>query len=148
MIFHTKYPKFFAPPSARPNFFKCAPLPWNPGSAPALGTNIIIKMVKVIGIYCHCQQVFSYIMTTRLYGKETRTDRMNGRSVPYIVQMLDNSRDTAILNWSTHDLIIWKMTQDIENCRIVSWTRTWFSCRIVSGTRAWFSCRIVSWTRT
>ena len=26
VIFHTKYPKNFAPPSARRNFFKCAPL--------------------------------------------------------------------------------------------------------------------------
>jgi hypothetical protein len=62
VIFHTKYPKNFrtslrkwkkivlfgvkswfftrntskivAPPSARRNFFKCAPLTWNPGSAP------------------------------------------------------------------------------------------------------------------
>ena len=34
MIFHTKYPKNFAPPSALCNFFKCAPLTWNPGSAP------------------------------------------------------------------------------------------------------------------
>ena len=25
VIFHTKYPKIFAPPSARRNFFKCAP---------------------------------------------------------------------------------------------------------------------------
>jgi hypothetical protein len=29
-------PKIFAPPSARRNFFKCAPLTWNPGSAPDL----------------------------------------------------------------------------------------------------------------
>ena len=36
MIFHTKYPKIFAPPSARYNIFKCIPpLTWNPGSAPA-----------------------------------------------------------------------------------------------------------------
>ena len=36
VIFHMKYPKNFAPPSARRNFFKCAPPPltWNPGSAP------------------------------------------------------------------------------------------------------------------
>ena len=35
VIFHTKYPKIFAPPSARRNFFKCAPPPtWNPGSTP------------------------------------------------------------------------------------------------------------------
>jgi hypothetical protein len=27
--------KIFAPPSARRNFFMCAPLTWNPGSAPA-----------------------------------------------------------------------------------------------------------------
>ena len=33
VIFHTKYPKIFAPPSVRRNFCKCAPLTWNPGSA-------------------------------------------------------------------------------------------------------------------
>jgi hypothetical protein len=37
VIFHTKYPKNFEPPSARHIFFKCAsPLTWNPGSAPAM----------------------------------------------------------------------------------------------------------------
>ena len=39
VIFHTKYPKIFAPPSARRTFFKCLPSPpltWNPGSAPVL----------------------------------------------------------------------------------------------------------------
>jgi hypothetical protein len=34
VIFHTKTPNIFVPPSARCNFFKCAPLTWNPGSAP------------------------------------------------------------------------------------------------------------------
>jgi hypothetical protein len=29
-------PKIYAPPSARRNFFKCTPLTWNPGSAPAI----------------------------------------------------------------------------------------------------------------
>jgi hypothetical protein len=36
VIFHTKYPKHFRPPSARRNFFNCAPLTWNPRSAPEL----------------------------------------------------------------------------------------------------------------
>ena len=35
-FFTRNTPKIFAPPSARRNFFKCAPLTWNPGSAPAL----------------------------------------------------------------------------------------------------------------
>ena len=36
-FFTRNTPKIFAPPSARRNFFKCAPPPltWNPGSAPA-----------------------------------------------------------------------------------------------------------------
>ena len=33
-FFTRNTPKIFAPPSARHNFFKCAPLTWNPGSAP------------------------------------------------------------------------------------------------------------------
>ena len=69
----------------------------------------------------------SPIMTTRLYGKETRTVRMNGRSVPYISHMLDSSKDMAILNWSTHNLIIWTMTQDIEIGHCVSRTNARFS---------------------
>ena len=32
-FFTRNTPKMFAPPSARRNFFKCAPLTWNPGSA-------------------------------------------------------------------------------------------------------------------
>ena len=36
-FFTRNTPKFFAPPSARRNFSKCAPpLTWNPGSAPVL----------------------------------------------------------------------------------------------------------------
>ena len=34
-FFTRNTPKMFAPPSARRIFFKCAPLTWNPGSAPA-----------------------------------------------------------------------------------------------------------------
>ena len=37
-FFTRNTPNIFAPPSARRNFFKCAPLTWNPGSAPALQT--------------------------------------------------------------------------------------------------------------
>jgi hypothetical protein len=33
-FFTRNTPKIFAPPSARRNFLKCAPLTWNPGSAP------------------------------------------------------------------------------------------------------------------
>jgi hypothetical protein len=33
-FFTRNTPKIFAPPSARRNFLKCAPLAWNPGSAP------------------------------------------------------------------------------------------------------------------
>ena len=35
-FFTRNTPKLFAPPSARRNFFKCAPLTWNPGSAPVI----------------------------------------------------------------------------------------------------------------
>ena len=34
VIFHTKYTKMFAPPSARRIFSKCSRLTWNPGSTP------------------------------------------------------------------------------------------------------------------
>ena len=35
VIFHTEYPKTFAPPSNWRHYFKCPPtLTWNPGSAP------------------------------------------------------------------------------------------------------------------
>ena len=33
-FFTRNTPNIFAPPSARRNFFNCAPLTWNPGSAP------------------------------------------------------------------------------------------------------------------
>ena len=35
-FFTRNTPKIFAPPSARRHFLKCAPLTWNPGSAPGL----------------------------------------------------------------------------------------------------------------
>ena len=49
-------PKIFAPPSARRNFFKSAPLTWNPGSAPYIDLNMYIINVIVddkskIGLY-------------------------------------------------------------------------------------------------
>ena len=48
--------KIFAPPSARRNFFNCAPLTWNPGSAPDIDLNIYIINViaddeSKIGLY-------------------------------------------------------------------------------------------------
>ena len=42
-FFTRNTPKLFAPPSARRNFFKCAPLVWNPASAPAGGLYFPIK---------------------------------------------------------------------------------------------------------
>ena len=36
-FFTRNTPKIFVPPSTRRNFFKCAPLTWNPGSAPEHG---------------------------------------------------------------------------------------------------------------
>ena len=36
-FFTRNTPTFFVPPSTRRNFFKCAPLTWNPGSAPDHG---------------------------------------------------------------------------------------------------------------
>ena len=49
VIFHTKYPNNFPPPSARRNFFKSTPLTWNPGSAPV----------------CVCYRALSYITSYR-----------------------------------------------------------------------------------
>jgi hypothetical protein len=39
-FFTRNTPKIFAPPSARRYLFKCAPLTWNPGSAPVLLSEI------------------------------------------------------------------------------------------------------------
>jgi hypothetical protein len=39
-FFTRNTPNIFAPPSARRNFFKCAPLTWNPGSAPVICGNL------------------------------------------------------------------------------------------------------------
>jgi hypothetical protein len=39
-FFTRNTPKFFAPPSARRKFFMCAPLTWNPGSAPVFEGDI------------------------------------------------------------------------------------------------------------
>jgi len=36
VIFHTKYPKYFRASLRSARFFKCAPLTWNPGSAPVM----------------------------------------------------------------------------------------------------------------
>ena len=46
----------FVPPSARRNFFKSAPLTWNPGSAPDINLNMYIINViaddeSKIGLY-------------------------------------------------------------------------------------------------
>jgi hypothetical protein len=38
-FFTRNIPKCFAPPFARRNFFKCAPLTWNPGSTPGWRSN-------------------------------------------------------------------------------------------------------------
>ena len=43
----------FAPPSARRNFFKCAPLTWNPGSAAELGLDMVNQMAINGGIQDH-----------------------------------------------------------------------------------------------
>jgi hypothetical protein len=49
--FFTRFtPTNFAPPSARCNFFKCAPLTWNPGSAPEYHRRININF-KGTGIF-------------------------------------------------------------------------------------------------
>jgi hypothetical protein len=40
-FFTRNTPKIFAPPSARRNFFKCAPLTWNPGSAPEMYMGLV-----------------------------------------------------------------------------------------------------------
>ena len=54
-FFTRNTPKMFAPPSARCNFFKCAPLTWNPGSAPIDLNMYIINVIaddeSKIGLY-------------------------------------------------------------------------------------------------
>jgi hypothetical protein len=55
VIFHTKYPIIFGPPSARRNYFKCTPPTWNPGSAPIDLNMYIINVIaddeSKIGLY-------------------------------------------------------------------------------------------------
>ena len=54
-FFTRNTPNIFAPPSARRNFFKCAPLTWNPGSAPIDLNMYIINVIaddeSKIGLY-------------------------------------------------------------------------------------------------
>ena len=47
-FFTRNTPKIFAPPSARRNFFKCAPPPltWNPGSAPGYHHHYLMTCCK------------------------------------------------------------------------------------------------------
>ena len=55
-FFTQNTPNIFNPPSARRNFFKFAPLTWNPGSAPDIDLNMYIINViaddeSKIGLY-------------------------------------------------------------------------------------------------
>ena len=53
-FFTRNTPKIFAPPSARPNFFKCTPLTWNAGSAPAfLIKDLHKKLLRAKNITSH-----------------------------------------------------------------------------------------------
>ena len=45
-FFTRNTPTNFVPPFARRNFFKCAPLTWNPGSAPGLGVILCWSYVQ------------------------------------------------------------------------------------------------------
>ena len=47
-FFTRNTPKMFAPPSARHNLFKCTPLTWNPGSAPAIDMSQITDKLSHI----------------------------------------------------------------------------------------------------
>ena len=47
-FFTRNTPTNFAPPSARRIFFKCAPLTWNPGSAPEMWYNMTNEWKKVV----------------------------------------------------------------------------------------------------
>jgi hypothetical protein len=71
VIFHTKYPKFFAPPSARRNFFKCAPLTWNPGSSPDQCLSPLMLWVRIsIRARCTtlCDKVCQWLTTGRWFS--------------------------------------------------------------------------------
>jgi hypothetical protein len=45
-FFTRNTPKIFTPSFARPNFFKCTPLTWNPGSAPELCSMNLVLVSK------------------------------------------------------------------------------------------------------
>jgi hypothetical protein len=47
-FFTRNTPKIFEPISARRNFFKCAPLTWNPGSAPAICSVSLLKLCSLL----------------------------------------------------------------------------------------------------
>ena len=71
VIFHTKYPKNFALPSARRNFFKCAPLAWNPGSAPEyiIQPSMIYTTFQISNWILYFKHFFSYLPYMYIYKK-------------------------------------------------------------------------------
>ena len=66
-FFTRNTPKMFAPSSARRNFFKCAPLTRNPGSAPAFPVLRITSSVYPFGIF---KLIYHYyVCFIRLWGQ-------------------------------------------------------------------------------
>jgi hypothetical protein len=61
-FFTRNTPKMFAPPSARRNFFKCALLTWNPGSAPA----ICCPFLWIVHFWLSLRYSLTFIIWSRL----------------------------------------------------------------------------------
>ena len=59
VIFHTKYPQNFR------NFFKCAPLTWNPGSAPE---HRCLNVVPLLQLYPDIMQPFPFCYIKALFS--------------------------------------------------------------------------------
>jgi hypothetical protein len=87
VIFHTKYPKIFAPPSARRNFFKCAPLFWNPGSASENNNNYAMFLARENKKSKTYLQLISFMQMTKLgplYVMGTYQENENQHKLSYV----------------------------------------------------------------
>ena len=73
----------FAPPSARRNFFKCAPLTWNPGSAPADGysrnTSCALNLISTFLLYFIVYWL--HTMVSSATHTHTHTSPLHGQEI-------------------------------------------------------------------
>jgi hypothetical protein len=88
-FFTRNTPKMFAPPSARCNFFKCAPLTWNPGSAPGLSisqqTQSDIFHTKMLQNALWCHITWSKCMLCNILEYCSQTLDIHGHQVLQLI---------------------------------------------------------------